>query len=34
MKGLRIFYAGTGGIHPERVGPVRLREEDALPEKD
>ena len=34
MEALRTFYAGTGGIHPERVGPVRLREEDALPEED
>ena len=34
MKGLRILCAGARGIHPERVGPVRLREEDALPEED
>jgi len=34
MEALRTSYAGTGGIHPERVGPVRLREEDALPEED
>jgi len=27
METVRAFYAGTRGIHPERAGPVRLREE-------
>jgi len=29
MDRVRAFYAGTRGIHPERAGAVRLREEDA-----
>jgi hypothetical protein len=31
MEVLRAFYADARGIHRDRVGPVRLREEDALP---
>jgi 1-acyl-sn-glycerol-3-phosphate acyltransferase len=29
MDRLRAFYADRGGRHPERFGPVRLREERA-----
>lgn len=29
MDILRAFYAGKTGRHPENVGPIRLREEDA-----
>ena len=29
MDQLRAFYAGKSGLHPENVGPIRLREEDA-----
>jgi 1-acyl-sn-glycerol-3-phosphate acyltransferase len=28
MAGIRTFYAERTGIYPEKVGPVRLREED------
>lgn len=30
MDALRRFFAGARGFHPERVGPVRLREEAPL----
>ena len=29
MDALRSFYADTAGIHPDKAGPVRLREEEA-----
>ncbi len=30
MDRVRAFCAGTRGIHPEKAGAVRLREEDPL----
>ena len=32
MEAVRSFYANARGIHPERTGPVRLREEAGPPE--
>jgi len=33
MAAIRLFYANVQGIHPERTGPVRLREEAGLPHR-
>jgi hypothetical protein len=34
MEPIRRFFAHAGGIHPERVGPVSLCEEDGRPQED
>lgn len=31
MEAMRLFYAGAQGVHPERAGAVRLREETPPP---
>jgi 1-acyl-sn-glycerol-3-phosphate acyltransferase len=33
MEAIRLFYANVQGIHPERTGPVRVREEADPPER-
>lgn len=33
MEAIRTFYANVQGIHPEKTGPVRLREEAGSPER-
>ena len=33
MEAIRFFYANVQGIHPERTGPVRLREEGSPRER-
>jgi hypothetical protein len=33
MEAIRFCYANVQGIHPEKTGPVRLREEAGTPER-